>query len=108
MAPSINPFTFGETSYNSGDSVGLQCIITKGDSPIDLRWTLNESPINSGQNEIIIIKISEKTSVLNIVSITGMHRGVYKCIAKNNAGVAEHATELRVNGILYEFFKLVF
>lgn len=92
------PFTFGDESFNTGDSTGVQCMIVKGDLPMIIKWTLNKLPTISGENDITITKLSAKTSVLNIASVREEHRGVYKCIAENNAGIADYASELHVNG----------
>lgn len=84
---------------NTGDSTGVSCIIVKGDLPINIKWTLNGSPIPTNNDiGITVVKLSAKTSVLNIASLDGYHRGVFKCIAENSAGVDEYASELQVNG----------
>lgn len=98
VPPQITPFSFGEDSFNAGDSVGVQCMIAKGDLPIFIKWTLNSRPIISEEDGIIITKLSPKSSVLNIPSVDEEHRGIFKCIAENDAGVAEYASELNVNG----------
>lgn len=92
------PFTFGEDSFSPGDSTGVQCIVTKGDSPVQIGWLFNNETLKNGQNGVNIINISAKTSLLNIASINDMNRGVYVCQAKNLAGVAENGSELKVNG----------
>lgn len=92
------PFTFGHESFNAGDSTGIQCIIVKGDLPINIKWILNNSPIVSGENEIIVMKMSTKNSILNIASVGENHRGVFKCVAENLAGMSEYTSELHVNG----------
>lgn len=93
------PFTFGHDSFNAGDSTGVSCMIVKGDLPISIKWTLNASPIASNNDMgITIIKLSAKTSVLNIASLDEHHRGLFKCIAGNDAGVVEYASDLHVNG----------
>lgn len=97
------PFVFGDEPTNTGDSVGIQCMANKGDVPIDIRFVLNSSPIVSGENGVTIVKLNQRTSSLNINSVEGIHRGVFKCIATNLAGTAEHSAELRVNG-LFLFF----
>lgn len=73
-------------------------MIVKGDLPINIRWTLNERPIVSGENGITVVKLSAKTSVLNMASVEKEHRGIVKCIAENQAGTAEYSSELSVNG----------
>lgn len=99
VPPQIMPFVLGDEPTNTGDSVGIQCMANKGDIPIDIRWVLNSSPIVSGENGITIVKLNQRTSSLNINSVEGIHRGVFKCIATNQAGTADHAAELRVNGL---------
>lgn len=74
-------------------------MITKGDLPLDIHWTLNGAPIVSGEHGITLFRMNPRTSSLNIDSLDAMHRGVFKCIARNKAGTDEFATELHVNGL---------
>lgn len=92
------PFTFGDDSFNTGDTTGVSCTIVKGDLPIQIKWTLNNEPIITGENGITINKLSAKSSVLNIASVEKEHRGQIKCIATNMAGSDTYASELSVNG----------
>lgn len=48
---------------------------------------------------IVITKMSKKMSILNIDSVSGIHRGTYHCVATNAAGSANHSAVLEVNGI---------
>lgn len=93
------PFAFGDETYNTGDSIGIQCMANKGDLPIDIRWILNSSPIVSSESELTIVKLNPRTSSLSINSLDAIHRGIYKCIASNKAGTAEYSAELQVNGL---------
>lgn len=93
------PFFFGDEPTNYGESVGIQCMINKGDLPVDIRFTLNSSPVISGENSFTITKINSRTSTLNVEYLDASHRGVYKCIASNKAGTAEHSSTLVVNGL---------
>lgn len=93
------PFAFGDEPTNTGDTVGIQCVANKGDLPVEIRWVQNGSPIVSGENGITILKLNQKTSSLNINSVEGMHRGIFKCIVSNKAGIAEHSSELKANGL---------
>lgn len=97
------PFSFGDETYNNGDSIGIQCMANKGDLPIEIRWTLNLFPINSGKSELTIVTLNARTSSLSINSLDAVHRGTYKCIASNKAGTAEYSAELRVNGLFIIF-----
>lgn len=100
VPPQIMPFTFGDESFNTGDSTGVSCMIVKGDLPIQIKWTLNNEPIITGENGITINKLSAKSSVLNIASVEKEHRGHIKCIATNMAGSDTYASELSVNGTI--------
>lgn len=93
------PAMFGDEPTNTGESVGIQCMANKGDLPMDIRWVLDSSPIVSGENGITIVKLNQRTSSLNINSVEGIHRGIFKCIATNQAGIAEHSALLQVNGL---------
>lgn len=98
MAPLIKPFSFGDEPSNSGESVGVQCSVTRGDLPITIHWLLNDRPLKSGDSEIIIGRMSTKSSTLNIDYIRAEHRGVYTCQAINTAGQNIFNAELKVNG----------
>ena len=102
------PFTFGEDSFNKGESTGVSCMIVKGDLPITIKWILNSALIISNEDGISIVKLSAKTSVLNIASVDEQHRGLIKCIAENAAGSTEYASELHVNGILSTIILMSF
>lgn len=92
------PFQFGDEALNTGDSIGIQCMSNKGDLPMEIRWTFNSAPIVSDENGITIVKLNPRTSSLSIYSLTAEHRGLYKCIASNKAGIADQSAELHVNG----------
>lgn len=101
------PFTFGETSFNKGDGTGIQCIIVKGDLPMNITWSLNSLPIFSGENDIHVLNVGPKTSLLNIIAVDEKHRGIYKCIAKNLIGYAVYSSELHINGYLYIYILII-
>lgn len=103
------PFDFGDEPTNTGDTVGVQCLANKGDLPMEIRWILNSSPIISGENGITIMKMNQRTSSLNINSVEGMHRGIFKCLVSNQAGTVEHLAELNVNGLFHQqFYHLLY
>lgn len=104
VAPQVMPFSFGEEPSNYGDSTAVQCMVFKGDTPLQLHWTLNGQPITNEHAGIRIIKMSPKLSSLSIDAINGHHRGTYKCIANNAAGSAEQIAELLVNGGCAEYW----
>ncbi|XP_043867002.1 Down syndrome cell adhesion molecule-like protein Dscam2 isoform X32 [Drosophila mojavensis] len=97
VPPQVMPFVFGDEPSNYGDSTAVQCMVFKGDTPLQLHWTLNGQPITNENVGIRIIKMSPKLSSLSIDSINDHHRGLFKCIASNSAGSAEQTAELVVN-----------
>lgn len=99
VPPQIMPFNFGDESFNPGDSTAVNCMITKGDLPLNIQWTLNDRPLDGSDKDVQIIKMSQRLSSLSIESINDYHRGIVKCIALNEAGTSEYFSELKVNGI---------
>lgn len=97
VLPQIHPFTFGEEPANAGDAVGVQCMVTKGDAPVNITWLLNGLPVQDIKG-ITVIKIGHKSSSLSIDSVASVHAGVYTCSATNRAGHANFSSELAVNG----------
>nr|XP_037870627.1 Down syndrome cell adhesion molecule-like protein Dscam2 isoform X40 [Bombyx mori] len=96
VLPQIHPFTFGEESANAGDTVGVQCMVTKGDTPINMTWLLNGKPVQQIPG-ITVTKIGHKSSSLSIDSVASIHNGVYTCSATNIGGHANYSSELTVN-----------
>ncbi|XP_068632807.1 cell adhesion molecule Dscam1 isoform X16 [Battus philenor] len=96
VLPQIHPFTFGEEPANAGDTVGVQCMVTKGDSPIKIRWLLNGKDLKDIFG-ITVTKIGHKSSSLSIDSVSSIHTGTYTCSAANQAGHANYSSELVVN-----------
>lgn len=101
VPPQIRPFSFGDEPSNSGESLGVQCAIIKGDLPINITWTHNGIELDANADGIALGRLSTKSSTLNIDYISGHHRGVYTCIATNLAGVSVLEAELLVNGIFW-------
>lgn len=98
MPPQVLPFSFGESAADVGDIASANCVVPKGDLPLEIRWTLNGALIVNGENGFTLVRLNKRTSLLNIDSLNAFHRGVYKCIATNEAGSSEHVAELQVNG----------
>lgn len=104
VPPQIEPFDFGIGPANVGEMAMVSCMVIKGDVPLDLFWSLNSVPIISGQQGFSVSRMNARASTLSIDSLQAIHRGLYKCIARNSAGHAEHEAELQVNGALIEMF----
>lgn len=96
MPPQILPFDFGENSVNSGDVVSLQCMISKGDFPLNITWLHNNK--SAEEHGILVSKIGNKVSSLTIESVGEEHTGLYTCLVQNGAGFARYSVELHVNG----------
>lgn len=104
MPPQILPFEFGEEPANAGDMASISCAISKGDQPLNISWYFNGQLLSrSNDLGIVIVNINKKTSILNIDSVNGVHRGTYHCVAANWAGSANHSAVLNVNGIPFGF-----
>lgn len=81
-----------------GDVVSVQCTIAGGDLPVNVNWLINGEEIAS-YLEILLDKRGKRIHVLTIDSVSEKHAGNYTCNAYNNAGVVNHTSELKVNGI---------
>lgn len=77
----------------------ISCAVSKGDQPLNITWVFN-GEIVSKRNElgIVLTNVNRKTSILNIDSVNGIHRGTYYCVATNPAGSVNHSAILEVNG----------
>lgn len=80
-----------------GESIAVNCMITKGDLPLQIKWTLNNRTLEN-EDGISITRMSARLSSLSIDSISSDHRGVFGCIAFNEAGKTDSSSELRANG----------
>lgn len=98
VPPKISPFSFGDDAMNSGDTVSVQCTIAGGDLPLEVRWTLNDRPLEP-YLEIITQKLGKRINNLIIDSVSAKHAGNYTCIAENSAGFAQYSSELMVIGM---------
>lgn len=97
VVPKIVPFTFGDSPIFAGQSTQITCLISEGDSPINITWVFD------GSDKIKSLGVSTmggpKVSMLFIDSVDSRHTGNYTCIATNKAGSVEYTTVLGVHGI---------
>lgn len=98
VAPKIAPFDFGSEPSNSGDSASVQCLVTSGDLPLDVKWLFNDRPISEIFG-ISTVKLGKRTYALTIDSVSAKHVGNFSCVASNAAGVDRYSAGLIVNGI---------
>ena len=82
---------------NQGDFTQLICVVTRGDLPLSLTWSLKGDIISSGPT-LTTTMIGQQTSLLSISSVDYQHSGVYTCRAENAAGISTYSAELLVNG----------
>ena len=75
----------------------MACVISSGDMPISITWSLKGDIISSDPT-MTTTMIGKQTSILIIQSVDYQHSGVYTCRAENPAGVTNYAAELKVNG----------
>lgn len=80
-----------------GDTISIQCTIAGGDLPVTVEWRLNGAPLES-YLEIQTEKRGKRINNLVIDLVSAKHAGNYTCLASNAAGLAEHTSELVVNG----------
>lgn len=97
VAPKIAPFEIAEKAVNSGDSVSAVCNVYQGDSPLEIIWALNETPIEKDSPQITI-NANKKNSLLTIDPVNPEHAGTYTCIVSNKAGATSYSSKLIVNG----------
>ena len=95
--PEIIPFSFGKESVNQGDFAQLTCVVTRGDKPLTITWSL-KGDIVSSDPTLTTTMLGTQASMLVISSVDYHHSGVYTCRAENIAGISTYSAELNVNG----------
>ena len=95
--PKIVPFSFGTAVVDSGAFAQLTCVISHGDMPVTITWSLKGQEVNSGPS-IRTTMLGQRASILVISSVDWSHVGEYTCRATNPAGSVTHSAELKVNG----------
>ncbi|XP_046406414.1 Down syndrome cell adhesion molecule-like protein Dscam2 [Ischnura elegans] len=111
VPPRIAPFTF-QTDLHLGDRAGVQCIINKGDLPLDIQWHKDGVPVDAAASAasspsaapaapalppLSVRRLSDFVSLLTIDSLRPEHAGNYSCLASNDAAQASHSSMLLVN-----------
>ena len=97
--PRIVPFSFGSDVIDEGAFGQLTCVVSHGDTPIAITWSLKGDTVSS-EPSITTTMIGTRTSILIISSVGYRHSGEYRCNAINDAGMASYSTVLKVNGDL--------
>ncbi|KAG5309252.1 DSCL protein, partial [Acromyrmex insinuator] len=99
VSPQIAPISFGEEPVNAGDLVSVQCVVTKGDFPLEITWIFDSRPIQSYHGDVIVSDTGKRVKQLIIESVAARHAGEYTCVASNAAGSTSYSTMLNVNVI---------
>lgn len=101
VLPQILPFDFGSNQINMDDMVTVTCVMVKGDTPVEINWSVIDAFGNhkklSTNDGIVITKTNQRVSVLTIESVQARHRGNYSCTI-NKGGQAFHNAYLAING----------
>ncbi|KAG7213701.1 hypothetical protein KM043_002940, partial [Ampulex compressa] len=99
VSPQIAPISFGEEPVNAGDLVSVQCVVTKGDSPLEITWSFDGQPIRSDRMDVLVSNSGKRVKQVTIESVAARHAGEYTCVASNAAGSTSHSAKLDVNVI---------
>lgn len=97
VLPYIVPFEADESVF-AGETVQLNCQVSKGDLPLDIKWHFHGFDNSSSHLGIMTTKMTSRTSFLSIAAATASHSGNYTCVASNTAGSTNHSTVLNVHG----------
>lgn len=102
VLPHIVPFSVDE-KVRSGDSIQLNCHVSKGDKPLELNWLFNDDELSS-ELAMTTTKLGSSSSVLTISTVSAAHTGKYTCIASNRIGSYNYSTYINVDGTIFVFF----
>ena len=98
VPPELGSIAFAKEIFDEGASAQIMCSVSEGDEPLTITWSFHGNDISSDSSGIVTNNFGSTTSFLMIKSVNQGHRGIYTCLAKNNAGSAASTAELRVNG----------
>ncbi|KAK7068699.1 hypothetical protein SK128_024055 [Halocaridina rubra] len=95
--PQLTPVDFGELTFFEGDLAHATCVLRKGDLPIKLTWMFDGKELFDS-DDIQILNVGRKTSILTLDPVQAYHQGTYSCSARNDAGTDLVETQLVING----------
>ena len=86
-----------------GEPVRLECKV-KGTAPLTMTWYKNDNKVMDGGN--YRTSFIDSVAVLELLSTSFDHDGVYTCEAQNDAGSVSCSTTLTVKGSSILFSSL--
>lgn len=97
VLPKITPFGFGSLPLDDGNFASLQCMVSVGDLPLEIKWLYPK--MSTPNHGVTLTKIAPQVSILTIPRVSSKNIGNYTCIATNSAGRDIYTTSLYVNGL---------
>lgn len=106
VAPQIALFSLGEEPVNDGDTVSVQCTVSKGDFPLDIDWLFNGHSLESYKEDVAVSNSGKRSKQLTIEAVAANHAGEYTCVASNIVGTVSRSAILNVNGTLLDLANI--
>lgn len=96
VPPKIDRFDFGGSAIFAGEAAQVTCLVTQGDSPLEIGWEFQNSrvfPVG-----VTTTRVGSRASLLLIEATGPDHQGTYTCIAKNPVGIVRYSATLEIHG----------
>ncbi|XP_022699734.1 Down syndrome cell adhesion molecule-like protein 1 homolog [Varroa jacobsoni] len=95
VKPVLVPFSFPQ-SLHQGQRFNVLCTVSKGDSPIHIRWYKDEQRLSATEG-VSILNVTEFSSTLIFNELQPHHKGNYTCEARNDAGVVRFTEQMVIH-----------
>ena len=77
--PRIVPFSFGRDIFDEGEYAQVSCVISSGDLPLSITWSLQGVSVQGGaETGISTAPMGTRASFLSIQSAGSQHSKVYE------------------------------
>ena len=80
VPPQIVHFDFGDEPVNSGDLVSVMCTVNKGDSPVEIKWFLNNASASTIHG-VNVLRTNKRISQVSIDSVQAEQAGEFVCMS---------------------------